>query len=745
MANEHVDPPICGPDGQGMIFPMGGEFERNLPTSVRGFLYLAAMVYWFYGIAIISDLFMSAIETVTSRRIRKKIACGNGGFRTVQLWNKTVATLTLMALGSSAPEIFLSIIDICKKRFYFGTLGPATIVGSASFNLLVIIAVCICVIPSDEVRVISNLPAFYITALFSMVAYLWMAFVILGTSPDIIDLWEAIVTLLMLPALVYISWKVDIGAANPLLRRAGILGEAEEEEDASNNEAGFLSFSSQELRVEGSLEAQVLEILVLRHGSNEKHLGAASCQFKTEPMSAVEGFDFESAEGSVEFGEGETRQHIKLSLLPKSWRAREVDFLVVLEDAEGGPCFNPGDDGGGDQAILTVVLGTHGPRPTGFEATIDRFVGVDKLSKGLEDWKGQFRSCCYCGGSAEEQAEATPKDWAVHIVSLPWNVFFALVPPTVFAGGWACFFGSLIGIAFLTACVSDLAELFGCVLSVPDIITAITFVAMGTSMPDLFASISAAKEDPTADASIVNVTGSNSVNVFLGLGVPWTVAALFWKVEGRTEEWEGRYPVVAASMSGAAFVVQAGELAFAVISFCLICILALVLLHLRRRWLGAELGGPFVTKAATSGCFIFLWVGWVAVVSGQVLRWGQPGADAAEVAVAYSVALVLAVVASAIPAYLMRQEFARNLLLTSGKGGDAEDCTAADDHASEGSRSKFVQGDAAPSATSLGKKTSFDFVGVQHGSPGPPKGTRGSCTGNLCGLIYQSVLGGPKP
>mmetsp|Transcript_16130 Transcript_16130/g.44612 ORF Transcript_16130/g.44612 Transcript_16130/m.44612 type:complete len:728 (-) Transcript_16130:125-2308(-) len=622
MANEHVDPPICGPDGQGMIFPMGGEFERNLPTSVRGFLYLAAMVYWFYGIAIISDLFMSAIETVTSRRIRKKIACGNGGFRTVQLWNKTVATLTLMALGSSAPEIFLSIIDICKKRFYFGTLGPATIVGSASFNLLVIIAVCICVIPSDEVRVISNLPAFYITALFSMVAYLWMAFVILGTSPDIIDLWEAIVTLLMLPALVYISWKVDIGAANPLLRRAGILGEAEEEEDASNNEAGFLSFSSQELRVEGSLEAQVLEILVLRHGSNEKHLGAASCQFKTEPMSAVEGFDFESAEGSVEFGEGETRQHIKLSLLPKSWRAREVDFLVVLEDAEGGPCFNPGDDGGGDQAILTVVLGTHGPRPTGFEATIDRFVGVDKLSKGLEDWKGQFRSCCYCGGSAEEQAEATPKDWAVHIVSLPWNVFFALVPPTVFAGGWACFFGSLIGIAFLTACVSDLAELFGCVLSVPDIITAITFVAMGTSMPDLFASISAAKEDPTADASIVNVTGSNSVNVFLGLGVPWSIASLYWKFKGRTQEWEDLYPEQAAKIpTGAAFVVEMRNLGFCVMTFCVICCVALLLLHLRRVWLGGELGGSFASKMNTFWCFMSMWVGWVALCSWRILRY----------------------------------------------------------------------------------------------------------------------------
>lgn len=54
----------------------------------------------------------------------------------------TQANLTLMALGSSAPEILLSIIEVLNKRFFAGALGPSTIVGSASFNLLVIIAIC---------------------------------------------------------------------------------------------------------------------------------------------------------------------------------------------------------------------------------------------------------------------------------------------------------------------------------------------------------------------------------------------------------------------------------------------------------------------------------------------------------------------------------------------------------------------------------------------------------------------------
>merc|ERR1719174_1250456 len=67
-------------------------------------------------------------------------------------------------------------------------------------------------------------------------------------------------------------------------------------------------------------------------------------------------------------------------------------------------------------------------------------------------------------------------------------------------------------------------ELSAVSLTLPDAITAITFVALGTSLPDTFASKSAATQDETADNSVGNVTGSNSVNVFLGLGLPWLIA-----------------------------------------------------------------------------------------------------------------------------------------------------------------------------------------------------------------------------
>ena len=71
--------------------------------------------------------------------------------------------------------------------------------------------------------------------------------------------------------------------------------------------------------------------------------------------------------------------------------------------------------------------------------------------------------------------------------------------------------------------IADFATQMGCQMYIKNSVTAITFVALGTSLPDTFASMAAARGDKYADNSIGNVTGSNSVNVFLGLGLGWLI------------------------------------------------------------------------------------------------------------------------------------------------------------------------------------------------------------------------------
>lgn len=67
-------------------------------------------------------------------------------------------------LGSSAPEILLSIIEVVGKGFEAGDLGPNTIVGSAAFNLFMIIAICVYAVPSTEIRRQKHLDVFFVTA-----------------------------------------------------------------------------------------------------------------------------------------------------------------------------------------------------------------------------------------------------------------------------------------------------------------------------------------------------------------------------------------------------------------------------------------------------------------------------------------------------------------------------------------------------------------------------------------------------
>ena len=103
----------------------------------------------------------------------------------VKFWNKTVANLSLMVLGSSAPEILLSVIEIIGERFEAGHLGPGTIVGAAAFNLFVITGICNYVIPDGEVRKIEHAFVYATTSTWCVFAYIWL-YIILGlTSPGI--------------------------------------------------------------------------------------------------------------------------------------------------------------------------------------------------------------------------------------------------------------------------------------------------------------------------------------------------------------------------------------------------------------------------------------------------------------------------------------------------------------------------------------------------------------------------------
>ena len=181
-------------------------------TAAKAFVYIIAMFFMFLGISIISDRFMASIEIITSQEkditIKDKVT-GKKQVVTVKIWNETVSNLTLMALGSSAPEILLSVIEIIGRGFKAGELGPSTVVGSAAFNLFMITAVCVSVLPPGEVRRIKHLRVFAFTATCSVFAYVWMYIILKVSTPGIINVWEGIITLACFPGMVIVAWMID--------------------------------------------------------------------------------------------------------------------------------------------------------------------------------------------------------------------------------------------------------------------------------------------------------------------------------------------------------------------------------------------------------------------------------------------------------------------------------------------------------------------------------------------------------
>ena len=177
--------------------------------------YLLVLFFLFLGIAIVADIFMASIEVITSKTVTKTVEITDEKGETKEVvvemlvWNATIANLTLMALGSSAPGILLSCIEtISMLGSTPGELGPSTIVGSAAFNLLMISAFSIVAVGINPKK-IDDMGVFAVTCSASMFAYIWLFLVLMVISSDRIQLWEAFLTLAFFFILVICAFIAD--------------------------------------------------------------------------------------------------------------------------------------------------------------------------------------------------------------------------------------------------------------------------------------------------------------------------------------------------------------------------------------------------------------------------------------------------------------------------------------------------------------------------------------------------------
>ncbi|XP_050979295.1 sodium/calcium exchanger 1a isoform X8 [Labeo rohita] len=914
-SNENSSHETCGGSyecKEGVILPIWTPENPSFGDKLaRATVYFVGLFYMFLGVSIIADRFMASIEVITSQEKEITIKKPNGETTTttVRIWNETVSNLTLMALGSSAPEILLSVVEVCGHNFDAGELGPNTIVGSAAFNMFVIIGLCVSVIPEGEHRKVKHLRVFFVTATWSIFAYTWLYLILAVISPGIVEVWEGLLTLFFFPICVVFAWVADrrllfykyVYKRYRVGKQRGMIIETEGEPELQSKadiemDGGMLNSHGEEFldaMVDTEIKdideeearremARILKELKQKHPEKEmeqlvelanyhvlsqqqksrafyrcqatrlmtgagnilkkhaadqarKALGnhelrsevsdhdisskiffdpgtyqclencgtvalnvvrrggdltsTVSVDYRTEDGTANAGSDYQFTEGVIVFKPGETEKEIRVDIIDDDIFEEDEHFLVHLSNvkviSEGTDNGNPGanhvdtlaslglpstatvtifdDDhagiftfeepiihvsesigmmevkvartsgargvvvipyktiegtakGGGedfedthgvlefqnDEISKTIqiniiddeeyeknknfflemgepqlvemserkamllheyggfvktdkqlygrdvyrkVQGRDKPipstiisitedgeeetltikekderriaemgRPTlgehvkleviieesyEFKSTVDKLIKKTNLALlvGTNSWRDQFVEAITVSSGEDDDDECGEEkmpscfDYVMHFLTVFWKVLFAFVPPTDYWNGWACFIVSIIMIGVLTAFIGDLASHFGCTIGLKDSVTAVVFVALGTSVPDTFASKVAAIQDQYADASIGNVTGSNAVNVFLGIGVAWSIAAIFHQAKGQY------------------FRVDPGTLAFSVTLFTIFAFICIaVLMYRRRPEIGGELGGPQTPKILTTTLFFSLWL-----------------------------------------------------------------------------------------------------------------------------------------
>jgi len=350
---------------------------------------------------------------------------------------------------------------------------------------------------------------------------------------------------------------------------------------------GVIGFESTDIRV--SKKSEIAKIKVTRTDGSD---GIISCMLKTEMLA-------EGAENNAEEYEDYIPQHSKVTFLHgETEKTIEIKILKDKTETEKDVDAKPDDEKSSEDEATEVLFKVKLEKPDPTEVKIskknccmvtivkgdDENIDQDENQKLLEyylsqrdvTYSMQFKNAVALGPQIDQDnlvlEEVSGYDAFCHFCSIFWKVAFATVPPPSYWGGKACFIVALCYIGVVTAVVGAFAELLGCLLGIDDSITAITLVALGTSLPDTFASMTAARTSEYADAAIGNITGSNSVNVFLGLGLPWVIAVMYYDANMKDPDTGLTLP----------YRVPAGEVAYSVFVFLVCAVICFGVLILRR-------------------------------------------------------------------------------------------------------------------------------------------------------------------
>jgi Ca2+/Na+ antiporter len=197
--------------------PMCSNSLLSPPTSAIGKIAMGGasflvLSYLFIGIAVLTEKLYDAITVITSKSKVVGLKDSEGKAMQVKIpaWTSTMANLTLLAFASALPEIFLTSLGVFTTPVGSvpAELGPMTLIGSASFNLLIVAGIAAASV--RQITAVTQIGTFLLNAAFAAAAYIWLFTILTITTAGYITLAEALTTLCLYPVLLVLAHAVDL-------------------------------------------------------------------------------------------------------------------------------------------------------------------------------------------------------------------------------------------------------------------------------------------------------------------------------------------------------------------------------------------------------------------------------------------------------------------------------------------------------------------------------------------------------
>ena len=426
---------------------------------------MALSVYMFIGLAIVCDeFFQPSLEKISE----------------VLSLTPDVAGATFLAAGSSAPELFTSLGDTFGPG---NSIGLGTIIGSAMFNILVIVALAAAVAEGDlaiDWRPVFRDVTFYLLSVFVMGIFF---------ADGAVVAWEA--AIMVAGYLLYIAIMV----VNPRLLRW--------------MDATFTCMAP---------KAGISRISIHPSGEKGSELSSSDEEaMAAKPMTSQPAASSKPPQAVVSDGaDDDDDVH---ALLPEPTKFRRASKATT-----GVLAPNPLQQSSHTRRMSAMAL-----KPPGF-------TDLESLEKAQGSAAAAADEVAVAAADEGEDDESR-WDWPdglpgqiFFLLSLPFLALFTVTIPGVANPKyerfyWVAFGMSIVWIGVICFFMVDAATYAGCALRIPPVLMGVIFLSVGTSIPDAIGSMLAAKAGE-ADMAIANAVGSNIFDILLGLGFPWLLQSL---------------------------------------------------------------------------------------------------------------------------------------------------------------------------------------------------------------------------